>query len=1022
MISLALLAVFSFSTGLYAQGTRTITGTVVDQTGEPLPGAAVAYMPASGGQSYGAVCNAQGIFSLSLPADAEHIMVTFIGYQTQDVALTQANNYRIVLAQSATEVEAVVVTGMFTRNAQTYTGAVTTIDRETLLSRGNQNILQSIRNVDPSLVLVENLAAGSNPNAMPELQLRGQTAFPDLKGQYQNNPNQPLFILDGFETELTKIMDLDINLVESITLLKDATAKAIYGSKAANGVIVVETRKPEAGRIRINYTGTLNVEIPDLTSYDLANAYEKLEIEKMAGLFVHDNVIIQNDLNDHYNTVLKGVLEGVDTDWLAQPVRTGVGQKHSLYLEGGEGSLLYGVDLSYNNIIGAMKGSSRNTFTGGVNLTYRTKNLLFRNKLSVSTNTSNESPWGDFEEYALMNPYYRIHDDNGKLLEGYSYYSNQTSITETNPIWNSQINTKNVSKYLEVSNNFYAEWSIKPTLKVVGRLGLTQKKSNYDNFKPASHTNFANFTGDDIYRKGTYIQSNGDTYTMNADLGVNYSVTFADKHLLFMNAQGSISDYSYDDVTIEAEGFPNDNMDHIIFALQYLKDGSPYGSEAVSRSVGGVASVNYSYDNRYLFDANYRLTGSSEFGVNNRWGSFWSLGAGWNLHNEKFLENAAFINRLKIRGSLGYTGSQGFTTNDALATLKYYSKGSYNGQIGSYLAALANPNLKWQKKYDQNIGLDATLFNNSLTARFDYYNADTEGMLTDVTVPQSTGFTTYRENLGEVNNKGWEAYLNWRVWKQRDKNNFVNVFASVARNKNTLNKISESLRAYNDEQDEETMSNSDEVSNQNKTRPRVKFVEGQSMTAIWAVRSLGIDPANGQEIFLTKDDDRTYTYSANDQVVCGDTQPKINGIVGISAEYAGFGVNVTLNYQLGGKIYNSTLVDKVENADLRYNVDRRVFSDRWNKAGDNALYKNIQDFSLTRPTSRFVEDYNVLNFASVNVYYDFRDHKFLRNSFIERLKLNVYMNNFATISSVKVERGTDYPFARNISFSVQATF
>jgi hypothetical protein len=216
-------------------------------------------------------------------------------------------------------------------------------------------------------------------------------------------------------------------------------------------------------------------------------------------------------------------------------------------------------------------------------------------------------------------------------------------------------------------------------------------------------------------------------------------------------------------------------MDHIVFGIQYRKDGSPGGYEGISRSVGGIASVNYSYDNRYLFDANYRLTGSSEFGANKRWGSFWSLGAGWNLHNESFLKEIANINQLKLRFSTGYTGSQGFNTYEALATVTYNTSNSYNGVIGSYLVGLANPDLQWQKKYDQNVGVDFILFKNRLSGRFDYYESTTEGMLTNITVPQSTGFSTYRENLGETGNKGYEAYLNARVWEDKPSHSYANL-------------------------------------------------------------------------------------------------------------------------------------------------------------------------------------------------------------------------------------------------------
>ena len=425
--------------------------------------------------------------------------------------------------------------------------------------------------------------------------------------------------------------------------------------------------------------------------------------------------------------------------------------------------MLYGVDLSYNNIEGALKESSRSTFSGGVTLSYRLKTFQFRNKLSVTYNVANDSPWGDFSNDALMNPYSRLYDSQGRLLQSYDYESGGTATA--NPIWNTTINTVQKSVYTDITNNFYVEYSVLDNLKLTGRLGVTKRSSSSDDFRPDSHTDFINYGADDLYRRGTYYRSTGENFSLNGYLGINYSVQ-KDRHLIFLNGQFSVTNTKYDLIGMKAEGFPNDYMDHIIFAVQYQQNGAPTGNEGISRSVGGIASLNYSYDNRYLFDANYRLTGSSEFGANNRWGSFWSLGAGWNLHEEKFMKDQKWLSMFKLRFSTGYTGSQGFSTYEALATVKYYGSNSYNGYLGSYLVGLANPDLSWQRKYDTSVGVDFALLRNRISGRFDYYTARTDGMLTDVTVPPSLGFDTYRENLGETINKGYEAYLSARVWEQ----------------------------------------------------------------------------------------------------------------------------------------------------------------------------------------------------------------------------------------------------------------
>ena len=240
-------------------------------------------------------------------------------------------------------------------------------------------------------------------------------------------------------------------------------------------------------------------------------------------------------------------------------------------------------------------------------------------------------------------------------------------------------------------------------------------------------------------------------------------------------------------------------------------------------------------------------------------------------------------------------------------------------------------------------------------------------------------------------------------------------FSVGAANKNILKKISNSLKALNDSTDEEYDSSS-------ATSVPVRYEEGQSMSTIWVVKSLGIDPQTGKEVFVKKDGSLTYDWSSSDFIAGGDTRPKVSGNFGINMEYHGFGLNAGFTWRLGGQMYNTTLLDKVENADVHYNVDRRVFTGRWSEPGQVARFKSITDDSETKPTSRFVEDYNLLTFSSLNVYYDFRECRFMEKSFLQRMKATFYMNDIATISSVKTERGTSYPFARSFSFSLSAMF
>ncbi len=988
----------------------TINGVVKDSHGNGLPGVTVVLK----GTTTGVATANDGDFSITIPKrDSVVLVFSFVGMTTKEVVWKGEKTLNVVLLDEVSEMEEVVITGIFTRKAESFTGAATTFKQADLKRMGNQNILQSLKNMDPSFMVMENVDFGSDPNRTPDIQVRGASSLPNVKGEYESNPNQPLFILDGFEATVEKVFDLDMNRVASVTLLKDAAAKAIYGSRAANGVVVIETIQPEKGKLKVSYSGDLNITTPDLSSYDLCNAKEKLQVEWESGRYKAYYPIDEQFSLEQYNAIEREIARGVNTYWLAKPLRTGVGHKHSLYLEGGDDYLRYGVDLSYNKVAGVMKESSRENVAGAITLSYRYNKMIFRNVLSVAFNRADDSPYGSFSEYTKLNPYWSPKDENGNLKRVLGTFQRsywQTASVYYNPLYNATLGTKNFSKYTEITNNFYMEWQMHKDLKFIGRFGYTQKQDSREDFYPGNHTKFADWTGDNYFKRGSYYIKDGTSKTLKLDATLNYSKQW-DKHLLFANLNWNLQQDSYDYHGMEAWGFLNDKVDHVAFAKQYAENGSPSGDEATTREIGLVGAINYSYDNRYLADLSYRLSGSSVYGSDNRWGGFWSAGIGWNMHYESFMSGQEWLKQLKLRASVGYTGSQNFNPYQAMATYKYFTNAEYDNIVGAYLMGMANDKLKWQRTQDINIGVDAQFFG-SLTFRFDYYVSNTDNLLVDFDLSGSTGFNTFKENLGEVQNKGFDATLNWRVYNNTEKDAYFTIFGSVSHNKNKIVKISDALTHSNEAQ------NDDDV---NPSKPFTRFEEGQSTSAIWAVRSLGIDPETGDELFLNRKGEKTYEWNINDQVVCGESNPKFQGNFGFNTEYMGFSLNCSFSYKVGGDYYNQTLVDRVENVDIQYNLDRRVFSGTWKNPGDVTFFKRITETpTTTRPTDRFVERQNELSLASLNLGYDFKHLNI--SKFAERLKLAFYMTDVFRVSSVKTERGLEYPFARTFSFSLQATF
>lgn len=1012
-----------------------VSGTVRDSIGNPLAGINVRLETTLQTSVHNAITNEKGAYMLTNVPSQGTITFSALGYITQQVKLITikaAQSRKVVNIEMKQRVtglaEVTINTGIYTRKANSFTGSTLVITGEQLKRVGNANFFQALKNISPSMVL-DNFTMGSNPNTLPDIQLRGTSTFPadatsaaGLKGNYQKNPNQPLFILDGFEASIERVFDLDMNRILSVTILKDAASKAIYGSKAANGVVVIETKKLTAAKTVVSYNSSLDLELPDLRSYNLTNSMEKLDAEVIDGFYTLSKDPATSIASAQlYNSRRKLALEGLDTYWLAKPLQNGIGQKHTVTAELGGPALNVVADFSYRDVKGAMIGSNRKNISGNFITSYRLNNLLFRNITSANKNNTNESPYGTFSDYARMNPYWRSENIDGTI----PFYAElgPTGINITNPFYNSTLSSKVATSYFNFTNNFYLEWTMLPGLKATTRLGVDIKNSDADEFYPAGHTMFDSYIPQDANRRGSYQVNNGKGQTLSGDFNVNYSKQI-EKHVFFANGGLNISEYSFNEVIHKVEGFSSDRLDNILSGRAYLIDSKPTGSSAITRELGFLGAFSYMYDDRFLSDFTARTNASSQFGKDKRWANFWSFGLGWNIHNESFMKNLAAIKQLKLRGSVGSTGNSNFLTNQAVATYGYYTESTYQGFPGSFLVNLANSGLQWESKFDYNAGIDATIRN--LTLKFDYYRGDTKNLITDITVANSTGFTSVKDNLGKVRNTGFELYGSYLVWAQ--KSSFLSLNFGIETNKNKIVELSNAMKAFNANMDKQ-------AADFGRSAPVKKYEDGMSMNAIWAVPSLGIDPATGNEIYVDRNGNTTFLWNANDMVVAGNSVPDYQGTFGFSGEHKGIGLSVTARYLGGGQLYNQTLADRVENVDMAYNVDKRVLTGRWKTPGQNALFKRLGDYTYrdevnqvdvtvpqkTRATTRFVQNRDELTIAAVNLYYLFNTG-FTSKLGLQRLKVGFNMNELVTFSSIKLERGTSYPFAKTLSFNLSATF
>ena len=988
----------------------TLKGKVIDAAdGYPIIGASVV----ADGTKIGAITDVDGNFELKIPKKKCDIVISCIGYEDEIrvYTLNNASSFgRIVMSANAEQLADVVVTGVYERKKESFTGSSATFKTDELKAVGSSNVLQSLKTLDPSFKMMENTQFGSNPNMMPDIEIRGKSSVVGLKEEYGTDPNQPLFILDGFETTLETIMNLNMNRIASVTLLKDAASTAIYGSKASNGVVVVETKAPARGRLQLSYKGDFGLSLADLSDYNLMNAREKLQFETLAGVYKDNsgNPLAQIRLDNLRNERLKEIERGVDTYWLSEPIRPGFTHKHNIYAEGGEDKIRYGIGLSLGNVAGVMKDSDRRTMEGNVDLIYRTGKFQFSNKLSINwLDVSN--PTVSFAEYAYANPYYRKYNALGGV-DRYLYYPEEgvDDYPVANPLWNQHLNSWDRATGFGFTNNFIFEWFVTEGLRFRAKFGLTkQDDDEQSRFSPLD----TQFDGVGETEKGLFSHTQIGEMVYEGDASVTFGKLFANRHMV--NAVGGFN-FSSNDRKIygySANGFTDDQFDAPSFANGYPVGDSPDYSESLKRAASFYINGGYAYAERYLIDFNYRLDGASMFGTGNRFRNTWSVGTGWNIHKEPFMKGTDFFSLLKLRGSVGNPGNQNFSAYQAFSTYKFNGWMTNIFGTGVILNALGNTELAWQETTNYDIGTDMTFWGDRVNISLDYYWKHTDPLLAIITTPGSMGVTSVAMNAGSQKTQGWEAILRVSpIYRPSEGINW-NISLNATSSRSVYANIGDSFSALNE---------SGKASLAGTTR----YYDGGSPTAIWAVRSAGIDPATGRELFIRKDGTYSFTYDVNDEVVVGDSQPKVEGLVGTMLYYKGLSVGCYFRYRWGGQVFNSSLFQKVENIgtqEVYNNQDKRALYDRWSESNREAYFKGISLVQKTEKSSRFVMDDNSFVGESFNIGYEFPD-RIARRMRLGALNVQMTMTDVFRATSVRVERGIDYPFARTVTMSLGVTF
>ena len=986
--------------------------------------------------------DSKGFISFDSVSTGSMVFASKNGYLVQSKKVKPGLVFRLGKKESPSSAKE-FSNGLYQRPFEHFSGAATVVTGAELRKINPLNFVEALKYYAPSFIATRNNNYGDDPNIPASVKIRGAYNFPasatvashtgvaatgvqldpsvgDFVANGIANPDQPVILLNGVQVALQTALDIDINHIERVIVLKDASAATLYGVRGGNGVLLIQTKQPQRGVLNITYSGQVQVASADLSSYQPLNASEKLQLEQAAGLFTGNPALYQSRMNQ--------VKKGINTDWLGIATRTGVGTKHYLSLDGGDDDINYGLNFSYNDVQGVMKGSKRQVANFGGFISTRLKNAVISNYITYTKLNSANSPYGSLADYAYQNPYWNPYDSvtgkMTKILEEYTHMGN--TVRFYNPAYNASLSTKDERTYGRLSNLTSVNWNIGYGLRFSGRFSISKQSDEENIFLPPSHTVFASLSPTNYSSRGLYSQTASDFLTWEGALNLHYTKKKG-LHLFYTSAGLLAQETKSESTGIQVAGFTSDKMSDLAYGNSYSTS-LPATGMITTRLASAYGNVTYSFDNRYQFEVTGNADESSQFGKNNLIAPHWSVGASWNLHQERFFHANNILNQLRIRGSIGTAGSQFFQSYLGNTYYNYYTNQQYirlrgglsdiGVGLGAYLSGYANDNLEAPQTQKQNIGFDAVLLQNRLFVKADLYRNKTTKIVLPVPSPASTGFLNfnYYDNLGAIENKGMELDVTYAIIQNTTKGIFWSVRVNGIHNEDQVLSTSSYIDSVN------RRNNSTSV---DQTRPQPRYIAGQSLTGIWAVRSLGIDPATGQEKFVKADGSQTFTWNAADKILAGDFTPEWQGSFGTSVTVKNISAGIYLNYQVGASYYNQTLADKLENADINYNVDQRAASNRWQRAGDLALYKalsvNGMATSPTYATTRFVEKADLLNCSAISLDYSLPQNIASKIK-AKSAKLGFIANNVFQSGGIQAEKGINYPFQRMYTFSVTTSF
>lgn len=969
----------------------TVQGVVKDQTGETVIGASVMEK----GTTNGTITGIDGDFSLNMSPNGT-LVVSFVGYKTQEVQVKGQKQLQVVLSEDAEMLDEVVVIGYGTMKKSDLTGAVSSIGNKDIKDSPVSNLGQAIQGKISGVQIVDAGKPGDNVS----IKIRGLGSI---------NNCDPLVVIDGVPTDLG-LSSLNMADVERLDVLKDASATAIYGSRGANGVVMITTKRGTEGKgklaVSANYSFQNATNVPSLL-----NAAQYAELS--------NDMMVNSGRNPNPEWANPSEL-GAGTDWMDELLRTGVMQNYTVSYSGGNEKSHYYVSGGFLDQSGIVKSVNYRRFTFQSNSDAQVlKWLKFSNNITFSADTKKSGSYNIGDALKAL-PIYPVKNEDGSWSgpDGNSEWYGSTR----NPIGPTELNKSQTDGYNFLAN-LTAELTFTKWLKFKSTFGYDAKFWFIDNFTPKY-----NWKPTPTEETSRY-KSDNKSFTYLWDNYFLFDHTFAEKHrvglMAGMSAQWNTNDY----LNAQKNVFMFDNVHEMDNGEEMYAIG---GNETEWALLSYMARVNYSYEDRYLLTATIRRDGSSRFGKKHRWGTFPSVSVAWRASQEKWFPKNDYINDLKVRAGYGVTGSQASVGNYsylASYNTSVYPFGISSGnQTALVSSTLANPYIHWEEVAQTNIGFDASLFNSRVMFSFDAYLKETRDMLVKASIPITSGFedtTTTYTNAGKVRNQGIEMSLH-TINLTGELGWETNLTATY--NKNKIKDLNSDVPYYINQINNSyvTMLAKDYPINVFYGYVTDGIFQNQSEVNTHAVQP-GAEPGDIRFRDLNNDG----VINDSDRTVIGNPNPSWLFSMNNSLSYKGFELSVFLQGIAGNKIYNANNIDNTGMA-AAYNQTTDVLK-RWQGEGtSNSMPRAVfgDPNQNTRVSDRFVENGSYLRLKNITLSYTF-PKQWLQKAQIENARLSLSCENVATITGYsgfdpEVDiNGIDqnrYPISRTFSLGLNFNF